>query len=112
MGDGFACALNDDPSIIKQMWFGLVIIVGMWLSWPLSLVETLVFIFAFMLIIAAELLNTALEMALDHLHPQFHTSIGKSKDVASCFVGVTKIFGWVVIIAFVVRNICRRFTRK
>lgn len=41
------------------------------------------------LVLAAELINTALEQALDHLHPEIHPAIKVSKD---CAAGAVLIF--------------------
>ena len=41
------------------------------------------------LVLAAELLNTALEHALDHLHPEIHPAIKISKD---CAAGAVLVF--------------------
>ncbi|WP_257308221.1 diacylglycerol kinase [Geothrix fuzhouensis] len=41
------------------------------------------------LVLAAELFNTALEHALDHLHPEIHPAIKVSKD---CAAGAVLIF--------------------
>jgi diacylglycerol kinase (ATP) len=41
------------------------------------------------LVLAAELFNTALEQALDHLHPELHPAIKVSKD---CAAGAVLIF--------------------
>jgi len=41
------------------------------------------------LVLAAELINTALEHALDHLHPEIHPAIKVSKD---CAAGAVLIF--------------------
>jgi diacylglycerol kinase (ATP) len=41
------------------------------------------------LVLAAELINTALEQALDHLHPGIHPAIKVSKD---CAAGAVLIF--------------------
>ncbi len=41
------------------------------------------------LVLAAELLNTALEHALDHLHPEIHPAIKVSKD---CAAGAVLVF--------------------
>lgn len=41
------------------------------------------------LVLAAELLNTALEHALDHLHPEIHPAIKVSKD---CAAGAVLLF--------------------
>jgi diacylglycerol kinase len=40
----------------------------------------------YILILITELQNSALEYALDHLHPDTHENIGRSKDMAAAAV--------------------------
>ncbi len=40
------------------------------------------------LILALELINSALEAALDHLHPETHPAVGRAKDMAAGAVWV------------------------
>ena len=48
------------------------------------------------LVIAAELLNSALEALIDHLHPEIHPAIGRAKDVLAGMVLVLSITAAVV----------------
>lgn len=52
------------------------------------------------LVLAAELFNTALEAALDHLHPQRHPAIGVAKDCAAAAVLVLSLASAAVFAAF------------
>lgn len=38
------------------------------------------------LVIAAELANTAIEVLLDHIHPEIHPAVGKVKDIMAGMV--------------------------
>ena len=49
------------------------------------------------LVLAAELFNTALEHALDHLHPELHPAIKVSKD---CAAGAVLIFSFSAVLTF------------
>jgi len=53
-------------------------------------------------VMAAELLNTAIEHLADHLHPQRHPTIGLVKDCAAGAVLVVSIAAVAVAVAFVV----------
>jgi diacylglycerol kinase (ATP) len=53
-------------------------------------------------VMAAELLNTAIEHLADHLHPQRHPTIGAVKDCAAGAVLVVSIAAVAVAVAFVV----------
>ena len=51
-------------------------------------------------VLAAELLNTALEGALDHLNPQLHPAVKRAKDCAAGAVLVLSLTALAVFIAF------------
>lgn len=104
---GFRFAYCEDVSVRRQIWLGLLFILAMWLSWPLTLIEAIVFVLAYMVMVAIELINTAFETALDRLHPRYNSAIGKAKDVASSAVGVSILFSAIVLISFLVRNAIR-----
>ncbi len=52
------------------------------------------------LVLAAELFNTALEQALDHLHPEIHPAIKVSKDCAAGAVLVLSLSSVGTFLAF------------
>jgi undecaprenol kinase len=52
------------------------------------------------LVLAAELFNTALEHALDHLHPELHPAIKASKDCAAAAVLVFSLSSLATFLAF------------
>jgi diacylglycerol kinase len=52
------------------------------------------------LVLAAELFNTALEHALDHLHPEQHAAIAVAKDCAAGAVLLLSLTGVCVFMAF------------
>lgn len=51
-------------------------------------------------VVATELLNTAIEALADHLHPQRHEAIKRTKDVAAAAVLVASVGALVVGAAF------------
>jgi diacylglycerol kinase (ATP) len=57
-------------------------------------------------VLAAELLNTALEHALDHLNPERHPAIGLAKDCAAGAVLVLSLSALGTFIAFLAANRC------
>lgn len=61
------------------------------------------------LVVATELINTAIEALADHLHPQRHTAIQVTKDVAAAAVLVSSVVALVVGAAFVVDQILPRW---
>jgi undecaprenol kinase len=54
------------------------------------------------LVVATELLNTAIEALADHLHPSHHAAIGLCKDVAAAAVLIASLAAAVVGLVFVV----------
>lgn len=52
------------------------------------------------LVLVTELLNSALETLVDHLHPEAHPEIGAAKDMAAGAVLVASVIAIVVGVAF------------
>lgn len=80
---GIMATTKRDLSFRLEIFGGflLVLILG-WL-WPVSQVELFAILITYGLVLVAELTNTALEAALDKLHPEQHESIRISKDAAA-----------------------------
>lgn len=57
------------------------------------------------LVVGAELLNTAIEALADHLHPQQHDAIKRTKDVAAGAVLVASAGALIVGLAFTVDQV-------
>jgi undecaprenol kinase len=57
------------------------------------------------MVVATELLNTAMEALADHLHPQHHPAIGLTKDVAAAAVLVASMVALAVGGAFLVDQV-------
>lgn len=64
---------------------------------PFSTLELLLLIFCWFFIVVTELQNSAIELALDKIHPDHHETIGRSKDLASAAVVWAFIFGLVCL---------------
>jgi len=58
-------------------------------------------------VLAAELLNTAIEHLADHLHPELHPKIKLVKDCAAAAVLVASLGALAVAVAFVVASLAR-----
>lgn len=59
--------------------------------WQVSRVEWLMLIVAIGCVIGSEVMNSALEIVVDMVHPDFHPQAGMAKDVAAGAVLVTTI---------------------
>jgi diacylglycerol kinase (ATP) len=95
---GLRGALRVDFSFRTQ-WYGGLLITGIIaaLAWPLSSTEALFLALGFALILITELQNSSVEAALNHLHPERHTAVGYSKDLAAAAVLVASFFYVVVV---------------
>lgn len=71
------------------------------LALPLSGAERALILALGLLILAAELLNTAIEVTVNHVSPEQHPLAAKAKDCASAGVALTVIaagVAWVVVL--------------
>jgi diacylglycerol kinase len=90
---GIRYAVRTDKSFRLQ-WYGIgsIVVAALYLLAPLSVHEFLLIMLAYFLILITELQNSALEYALDHLHPETHDNIGRSKDMAAGAVLLAGLF--------------------
>lgn len=100
--NGILFALRTDYSYRTQAWSILVVItVAVFFLQPLSQTEILFLGLAYTLILITELQNSSFEAALDHMHPERHDSIGKSKDMAAGTVLSAGLFLVFVLLAII-----------
>jgi diacylglycerol kinase len=62
----------------------------------ISSLEWVAILFCIALVLCLEMLNTAIEKTIDHLHPQQHSKAGEIKDIAAGSVLVAVIFSGVI----------------
>lgn len=79
---GIATARQNERSFRIQTGFAIVLPVVLLLLRVSAVWWALCMIIA-MLVLAAELFNTALESLIDHLHPEIHPAIKTAKDCAA-----------------------------
>ncbi|MBU1690727.1 MAG: diacylglycerol kinase [Gammaproteobacteria bacterium] len=79
---GIRAAWKNEHSFRVQTGFAIVLLIALLLLRPPPIWWTLCFIMA-VLVLAAELFNTALESLIDHLHPEIHPAIKTAKDCAA-----------------------------
>lgn len=95
---GLHYALLCDSSFRQQVLLGLIVLtVAFAVFFPLVVYDILFLVLAWCLILITELQNSAIEAALDRLHPELHDSIKQSKDMAAAAVLVAGGFLFVVI---------------
>jgi diacylglycerol kinase (ATP) len=99
---GLRHAYSSDKSFRMEVNYGLPIYLGLaWLLSPFEPWELIMYTFSYLLILLVELVNTAFETMIDHLHPDKHHIVGKSKDIASAAVFVAFIFAIIVVFTLV-----------
>lgn len=79
---GFRTAVRTERNI-KVMLCGGVFAVGMGLVLRFDLVEWAITVLCCGVVIAAELLNTAVETIVDLVSPEYHPLAGRAKDIAA-----------------------------
>jgi undecaprenol kinase len=96
---GIAYALINDFGYRTQVYLGVALAVIISAIWqPLSMIEFLFIALSYALILITELQNSALEAALDRLHPELHDNIKISKDMAAGAVLTAGIFLGIVLV--------------
>jgi undecaprenol kinase len=71
-----------------------VLLLFIWLQ-PSALWWALI-IMCISLVIAAELANSAIEVLIDHMHPELHPQIGRTKDILAGMVLILSICAGVI----------------
>lgn len=90
---GILYAVMHDASYRLQVVGGIIILpLFIYFFSPLSQTEFLFLGLAWVLVLITELQNSSFEEALDHLHPELHDKIGRSKDMAAGAVLIAGFF--------------------
>lgn len=99
---GLCHAYRADKSFRMELQYGLpaYLLLGWYLA-PFQAWELPLYIFSYLLILIVELMNTAFETMIDHLHPHAHEVVGRSKDIAAAAVLVAFIFAALVVAVLV-----------
>jgi diacylglycerol kinase len=72
----------------------LVLLLFLWLQ-PSALWWALI-VLSIAIVIAAELANSALEVLIDHMHPELHPQIGRTKDMLAGMVLILSMCAGVI----------------
>jgi len=100
--DGILYAIRTDFSFRWQVIAGSIVIsILIGIFSPLSGTELMFLLLAYNMILITELQNSAFEAALDHLHPELHHNIGRSKDMAAGAVLLAGFFLLIVIASII-----------
>ncbi len=96
---GFHFSLRYDRSVRLAVYgLGSLSIMLIYVMLPLTVEELLLVVVTYGLILITEIQNSALEYALDHLHPETHDNIGRSKDLAAAAVLIAGILYLIVMV--------------
>ncbi|ENH97504.1 undecaprenol kinase [Gracilibacillus halophilus YIM-C55.5] len=88
--DGLKLALATERNVKIHIFVASVVIIAGLLS-SLSVIEWVLLSLTISSVIAFELVNTAIETALDYLSPEWSKEIGQAKDLAAAAVFVVTI---------------------
>ena len=92
---GFWILITSEKSIIAQVIIALIMtLLGFLLN--ISATEWMFQIFAIGLILVAESLNTGIEKLADFVHPEYHTEIGRIKDISAGAAFFAAIFAVII----------------
>ncbi len=83
--DGFIAAYHSEEAFRQEFWL-LVVGVIIALLLPISLLQTAALIGALLLLLIVEILNSAIEAAIDRIGPEIHPLSKRAKDMGSCAV--------------------------
>jgi diacylglycerol kinase (ATP) len=92
---GLLAAFVSEQAFRQEVWLlVLAVPASLWLgrSWT----ETALLIGAVLVVMVAELLNTAVEKLADHVTPERHHAIGRVKDIGSAAVGVALVLAGLI----------------
>ncbi len=96
---GLVHAARHDSAIQIDLLLGAIgIPVVDFLFGPFSSAELLLLLFCWFFVVVSELQNSAIEIALDQVHPEHHEAIGRSKDLAAAAVVWSAVFGFICLL--------------
>jgi len=103
---GLVFALKFDRSVRVALYgLGSISAIAIAITQPVTQEEFLILVMAYMLILITEIQNSALEYALDHLHPETHDNIGRSKDLAAAAVLIASTLYCIVVGTLIVSRL-------
>lgn len=95
---GLRSAFDTERNIKIIMVISVLVIIASFII-GLDLIEWAIVLFCCGAVVAAELLNTAVETVVDLVSPEFHPLAGKAKDIAAAAV-------WIISLCSVAVGLC------
>ena len=99
---GLALAVRRERSLRTQLLAAGTVLALLLATRPAAVWWALLLL-ACALVLVAELLNSALEALVDHLHPERHPAVGAAKDIAAGAVLLASVGAVAVGVAFVLQ---------
>ena len=97
---GLRAGWRHEASFRLEVWLAVVLVpLGLWLG--NGVLEKLALIVPIFLVLAAELLNSAIEAVVDLVSPGYHELAGRAKDLGSASTFVLMVLtgvSWVVVL--------------
>tara|TARA_R110001583_G_scaffold194959_1_gene367955 strand:- start:4722 stop:5108 length:387 start_codon:yes stop_codon:yes gene_type:complete len=93
--NGFSYAMHNEKNMRRHVALGSVAILVFAVVQVTYIWWALISI-CIALIIASELINSALEALIDHIHPEYHSNIGHVKDMLAAMVLILSISAFFV----------------
>jgi diacylglycerol kinase len=103
-GRGFAWAISSQANLRVHFAAAAIVLIAALLL-RFSTIELVGLTLCFTIVIAAELVNTALEVLIDYAWPEHHPMIGRAKDVAAAAVLVAAAGAAIVGVLLFARHI-------
>ena len=100
---GLRVAYQEEAAFRQEVWLALVLVPTALLL-PLPLMDRAFLVAAMLVVLAMELLNSAVEAVVDLASPDFHPLAKKAKDVGSAAVLVSLVIlaiGWLCALAVI-----------
>ena len=103
--NGLLQTYQKELSFRLEVWAGILFVVFAYLFWPLKSWELIFLILSYFLILLTELINTAIEAIWKIAHPDFHETVGFSKDAASAAVFLAIIISVTIAIIIILNRL-------
>jgi diacylglycerol kinase (ATP) len=89
---GFQAAWRNEAAFRQEVAVGIVLLpVALWLGG--NMLERALLLFSLLLVMVVELLNSALESAIDRIGPEWHELSGRTKNLGSAAVMLSILAG-------------------
>jgi len=100
----FKWLIANEAAFKQEFWLSVLLVVGS-LFFPLSLFEYVFLWCALLIVLLAEIFNTAIEAVVDRIGEEIHPLSGLAKDLGSLAVMVSVIIGILIWVSVFVEHV-------